>query len=93
VRTIEVPHELLNLLKGSRLAGRSENDQVRVALAIHLFQENLISIGKAAELADVPRTEFELLLVEMGIPVVRYDLEDYETDLRGIAAARRHETQ
>jgi predicted HTH domain antitoxin len=86
MRTIEVPDELLDLLKDSRLAGRSETDQVRSALAIHLFQGGLISIGKAAALAGMPRVEFEWLLVEMGIPVVRYDLADYEVDHGGIAA-------
>lgn len=73
MRAIDVPDELLDLLKDSRLVGRSEADQVRVALAIHLFQERRISVGKAAELADVPRVEFELLLVRTVIPVVRYD--------------------
>jgi predicted HTH domain antitoxin len=92
MRTIEVPDELLDLLKESRLAGRSEADQVRSALAIHLFQEGLISIGKAAALAGVPRVEFEWLLVEMGIPAVRYDLADYEVDQGGIAAAEQRET-
>jgi predicted HTH domain antitoxin len=92
MRTIEVPDELLDLLKSSRLAGRPESDQVRFALAVHLFQEEIISIGKAAELAGVPRLEFELLLSELGIPVVRYDLRDYEADTRGIAAAEQSET-
>jgi predicted HTH domain antitoxin len=73
MRTIEVPDELLDLLKGSRLAERSEADQVKSALAIRLFREGLISIGKAAALAGVPRLEFEWLLIEMGIPVIRYD--------------------
>jgi predicted HTH domain antitoxin len=90
--TIEIPNELLDLLKDSRLGGRSETDQVKSALAIHLFQEGLISIGKAAELAGVPRLEFEWLLVEMGIPVVRYDVADYEADKRGIAAAEQRQT-
>jgi hypothetical protein len=37
----------------------------------------------------VPRLEFEWLLVEMGLPTVRYDLADYEHDLRGLAEAER----
>jgi predicted HTH domain antitoxin len=92
MRTIEVPDELLDLLKGSRLAGRSETDRVKSALAIHLFQEGLVSIGKAAALVGMPRVEFEWLLVEMGIPVARFDVADYEVDKRGIAAVEQHET-
>ena len=88
-KQIEIPAELLDLLQQSRLGARTTTDQVTAALAIHLFLEEVISIGKAAELAGVPRLEFERLLVEMGLPVVRYDLADYEQDLKGIADAER----
>lgn len=87
---VAVPGELLALLQGSRLAVRDTAGQVKAALAIHLFLEGLISIGKAAELADVPRVEFEWLLIEMGLPTVPYGLDDYEQDLRGSAEAQRH---
>jgi predicted HTH domain antitoxin len=88
-KTVDVPEEILELLRGSRLGERSATDQVKIALAIHLFLEGLISVGKAAELAAVPRLEFEALLVEMGVPTVQYDLVDYDQDLRGIAEAER----
>ena len=87
--TLDVPGELIELLAKSKLAGRPPAIQVRVALAIHLFLEAVVSIGKAAELAGVPRVEFEWLLVEMGIPTVRYELSDYQQDLRGIADAQQ----
>jgi predicted HTH domain antitoxin len=87
MKTIELPDELLTLLKQTRLGTRPEAEQVRLALAIHLFQEGLVSIGKAAELASEPRIAFELLLRDLGIPVVRYDEAEYERDLRGMAAA------
>jgi predicted HTH domain antitoxin len=88
MRPIEVPDEILDLLKDSALSGQSETDQVRSALAVHLFQEGLISTGKAAELSGISRNEFEVMLVRMGIPVVHYDLEDYKVDQRGIAEAK-----
>jgi predicted HTH domain antitoxin len=75
------------LLKDSALAGQEDSDRVRVALAVHLFQEGRISIGKAAELAEVSRVDFELLLVQMGFPVVRYDVSDLEQDLRALGPA------
>jgi predicted HTH domain antitoxin len=92
-KTIEVPEEILELLQRSRLGGHSGPDQVRTALAIHLFLDGVISIGKAADLADEPRIDFEWQLVEMGLPTVQYDLADYEQDRRSIAEAERpHET-
>ncbi len=88
-RSIAVPMELLHLLERSRVGTRPADDQVKLVLAIHLFLEGLVSIGKAAELAATPRVEFEWLLVELGIPTVRYDLTDYEQDVRGSAVAER----
>lgn len=83
-KVIEVPEEILDLLRASRLKERSEADQVKTALAIHLFLEEVISIGKAAQLAGQNRVEFELMLVDMGLPVVRYDLPDYQQDVKTI---------
>jgi predicted HTH domain antitoxin len=92
-KTVEVPEELLDLLQRSRLGRRSGPDQVRTALAIHLFLEGVISVGKAAELAGESRVDFEWQLVEMGLPTVQYDLADYEQDRRNFAeAARRPDT-
>jgi predicted HTH domain antitoxin len=75
--TVEVPDEVLALLEQSRLARRGREGQVRLALAIHLFQEGLVSAGRAAELAGEPRASFELLLGELGIPPARLDEADY----------------
>ena len=86
-RTIEVPEEILALLRQSRLGGRAEEEQVRMALAVLLFQQGVISVGRAAELAGEPRATFELLLGEIGIPPVRYDVEDYERDKEAIQRA------
>ncbi len=86
---VDIPEELLILLKQSRLGSRPAADQVRIALAIHLFQEGVISVGKAAEIAGEPRAPFELLLGEIGIPPVRYDREDYQRDRDDFERARQ----
>jgi len=49
-RNIDIPEDLLDFLKGSRLGRKSAPEQVKTALAIHLFLEGIVSIGKAAEL-------------------------------------------
>lgn len=85
--TIEVPDDLRDLLARSHLGSRSLADQVKLALVILLFQDGVISIGKAAEMVGEPRPDFERLLVEVGIPPVRYELPDYEQDLCAIATA------
>lgn len=88
-KTVDVPEEILDLLRGSRLGKRSATDRVKIALAIYLLLEGVISAGKAAELAATPRLEFETLLVEMGLPTVQYDRVDYNQDVQEIADAER----
>ena len=86
---VDVPQELLKLLKRSRLGDRPVPEQVRVALAIHLLQEGVITVGKAASIAGAPRATFELLLAEMGIPALRYDVDDYREDRAAFERARQ----
>lgn len=90
-KQIEVPEELIELFGSSHLGDRPTDEQVRLALAAHLFLEGLVSIGKAAELGGQNRIDFEWLLVEMGLPTVRYEVADYEADLRGISQLDRRE--
>lgn len=87
--TIDVPDDLLALLGQSRLATRPQADRITLALAIQLCQEGVISVGKAAELAGESRWDFEQLLVEMGLPVVRYDEFEAGRDRRNWAAWQR----
>jgi predicted HTH domain antitoxin len=86
---VDIPEELLTLLKRSRLGDRPVPEQVRVALVIHLLQEGVISVGKAASIAGEPRATFELLLAEMGISSVRYDVEDHQQDREAFERARQ----
>jgi predicted HTH domain antitoxin len=53
------------------------------------MQEGIISVGKAAKIAGEPRASFELHLAEMGIPALRYDVEDLLRDRDAFARARR----
>ena len=84
---VDIPEELVKLLKQSRLGDRSVAEQVRAALAIQLFQEGVISVGKAASIVGEPRATFEELLAEMGIPALRYDVEDYRQDMETLRDA------
>lgn len=85
---VEIPEELVSLLKRSKLGDRPIAEQLRVALAIQLLQEGVISTGKAAELAGQPRAVFQLMLGEMGIPASTYTLDDYENDKKTLERLR-----
>jgi predicted HTH domain antitoxin len=54
-------------------------DELRRELALHLFEKEKLSFGKARELAEMSVSDFQQLLGSRGIPV-HYDVEAYEND-------------
>ena len=65
--------------------------QARLVLAIGLFQEELVSVGKAASIAGLSYRAFLDVLRERGIPAFVYDEEMLNEDLafaRAFKAAR-----
>lgn len=54
---------------------------VSVALAVHLFDEERISLGKAAQLAGMSRAEFSRHLTQLRIPIIRTTAKELEGDL------------
>ncbi len=64
------------------LEGEKLVKETKQATAIDLFRQGLLSIGKAAELAEMCLSDFMDLLVENGIAVAEYDIEDLEKDRR-----------
>ncbi|MEZ5535694.1 MAG: type II toxin-antitoxin system prevent-host-death family antitoxin [Thiolinea sp.] len=55
---------------------------VKVALAEHLFKEGVLSLGKAAKVAEMPYIAFSEYLSRRGIPVVDYSPDELEDELR-----------
>jgi len=54
---------------------------VRVALAVKLFDNEVVSLGKAAKLSGMPQGEFIDYLGALKIPVVRYGKEELQQEL------------
>ena len=57
---------------------------VGVNLAIHLFQNRLATLAKAARIADKPLAEFIQMLGAIGINVVDYDPDELDRDLNSL---------
>jgi predicted HTH domain antitoxin len=67
-------------------ARRDPNKEVLKRLAVALYAERKISLGKAVELANVSHTDFFKLLADFGV-YLDYDEEDLREDmetLRGL---------
>lgn len=71
--TLELPSDVL-------LATRLTKSELKVELAIHLFDQGKLSLGKARELADMDIWQFMQLLGARGIRV-HYDVDEYDEDL------------
>ena len=61
------------------LGTTDSEDEIRRELALHLFEEDKLSFGKARELSGMSVWDFQQLLGSRGIPV-HYDVESYEND-------------
>lgn len=71
---IHIPQRLLQ-------AARATPDQLRVELAVQLYQQRRLSIGLARELADMSLWEFRQLLASRHISP-HYDPSDLDEDIR-----------
>ncbi len=78
---IDIPKEILH-------ATRMTPQDIRIELAILLFQQGKLSFGKSRELAGKTVWEFQQMLGARNIPV-HYDLEDYEEDLKSLKELNR----
>ncbi len=55
-------------------------DTIRTSFAIRLYQHKKLTIGKAAQIADLSRYEFENLLADNGIPISNLSISDVMAD-------------
>jgi len=70
---LEIPREVPHVTRMSL-------EELRRELAIHLYHEGKLSLGKAREMAGQTVWAFERLLAARGI-AMHYDVEDFEADL------------
>jgi len=78
--TIEVQDEAL---RGLNLT----QPQALLDLAVGLFTERRVTLGRAAAVARVTQLDFQQELARRGIPI-HYDVEDLQADVRTLAALR-----
>ena len=76
---IDLPQDIIFAMKGLEKPEEIKR-KLKVALAIILFQERSISLGKAIELAEMSRLRFMEVLKEHGIPAYEYREQDFEKD-------------
>ncbi|WP_373514228.1 UPF0175 family protein [Persicitalea sp.] len=76
--SIDLPSDILLTLN------ESENElrrRIKVSLAIQLYVQEKITIGKAAQIAEMSRLQFDTLLSENRIPISLLEFDDVLCDI------------
>ena len=84
---IDLPQDIIFVMRGLEKP-EDVKRKMKMALAILLFQEKSISLGKASELADVSRVRFMEALKEHGLPSYEYSEKDFKRDQEAIVKYR-----
>ena len=82
--TIEVPDDAFSALRRSP---REFAQEMRVAAAIHWYRKELISQGKAAEIAGLSRREFLEALYREQVPACQVTIEELAEELNSWPAS------
>jgi predicted HTH domain antitoxin len=80
-RTLEIPQEVLD-------SARLTTDELKIELAVTLYAQGRLAIGKARELAGMSLWEFRQLLASRHIPP-HYDLADFEEEFATLQSLGR----
>jgi len=76
---VELPSALL---KAANLEERDLSQEAARLLAVELYREDKVSLGRAAELCQTPLAAFMDFAAKHGVPPLRYSSEDLEEERR-----------
>jgi predicted HTH domain antitoxin len=74
---IKLPTELLRV---ANLEQRNLSQEAARLLALELYREDKVSLGRAAELCQTPLAAFMDFAAKHGVPPLRYSFEDLEEE-------------
>jgi predicted HTH domain antitoxin len=74
---VKLPKELL---KAADLEEGSVSQEAARLLALELYREDKVSLGRAAELCQTPLAAFMEFAAKHGVPPLRYSFEDLEEE-------------
>jgi len=70
----------LALLKAANPEEKNVSQEAARLLALELYREEKVSLGRAAELCQTPLAEFMDFVAQHGVPPLRYSLEDLQEE-------------
>ena len=78
---LPIPHFEDLLLASGRSVEELERD-LRLLLAVRLFELKRVSVGQAAEIAGLGKFAFVEELGRLGVPVINFDEDQLEAEFR-----------
>ncbi len=79
---LEIPEDAYLALSGSGYTKERISLEAKSLLAAHLFERGILSLGKAAELAEFSLGAFIHFLDELKIAVIDYDEDELNAEFR-----------
>jgi len=76
--SIDLPSDILLTLNETE---QELIKRIKISLAVQLYSQQKVTIGKAAQIADLPRIQFETILSEHQIPISNLELADVLKDI------------
>jgi predicted HTH domain antitoxin len=70
------------LLRAANLEEGNLSQEAARLLALELYREDKVSLGRAAELCETPLASFMDFAAKHGVPPLRYSFEDLEEERR-----------
>ena len=74
---VKLPSELL---RAANLEQSSLSEEAARLLALELYREDKVSLGRVAELCQTPLATFMDFAAKHGVPPLRYSFEDLEEE-------------
>ncbi|MCC5608692.1 UPF0175 family protein [Nostoc sp. CHAB 5834] len=72
--SLTISDEILN-------SSRMTASELLIEIAVMLFQQERVSLGKASKIAEMNYVEFQQLLAQRNISI-HYDVEEFEEDIK-----------
>ena len=85
---LHLPADIVTALRKRPAPTVTEEEPLRLPLAIGLFAQQSMTLAKAASLAGMSRCEFALVLKRVGLPAYEYTETEYQEDLAFVASAK-----
>lgn len=78
--SLTVPGDVYSTLRSSGIDRERIGEQARHLLALWLYRDGVLSLGKAAHLAGMCHADFQNWLATNNTVIVEYTPEDYKQD-------------